>query len=77
MNHGDMEIKDSPKFTPVKTNQEQTVPEEKLTAVALKNLPAPIPETEVRSFLFLHGLQMTQGQLKIVQNELRNASVDC
>ena len=76
VNHGDIKIKDSPKFTPVKPNQEKTVPDEKLTAVALKNLPAQFPETEVRNFLFQHGLQMTQGQIKIVHNELKNASVD-
>ena len=76
VNHGDVIIKDAPKFTPVKPNQEQTVPDENLTAVALKNLPAQIPEREVRNFLFQHGLQMTQGQLKIVHNDQRNASVD-
>ena len=76
VNHGDVIIKDTPKFTPVKPNPEQTVPDENLTAVALKNLPAQIPEREVRNFLFQHGLKMTQGQLKIVHNDQRNASVD-
>ena len=48
VNHGDVIIKDTPKFTPVKLNPEQTVPDDNLTAVALKNLPAQIPEREVR-----------------------------
>jgi hypothetical protein len=76
VSHADIEIKDSQQFTPEKPNNEQSVPEEKLTAVTLKNLPAQIPETEVRNFLFQHGLQLTQGQLKVVHNETRNTTVD-
>ena len=77
VNYGDAEVKANARFTPVKKPSDlPAIEDNKLTAVVIKNLPASIPESEIREYLFQQGLQLTEGILKISYNDKKNTQVD-